>query len=122
VNDKNDKLGQLAERIEAELSELEKVTGRIREGWERFRRTGDDFYTDSTALNMHGFYSGTERVFQLIARTVDGSVPQGANWHRMLLEARISTGRMLSMSLIPVHTPNWMPAETTSPIPQARGQ
>jgi len=55
VNNKSHKLAQLAERIETELSELEKVTGRISEGWKRFRQTGDDFYTDSTALNMHGF-------------------------------------------------------------------
>ncbi|HHC25204.1 MAG TPA: hypothetical protein ENK58_07325 [Desulfobacterales bacterium] len=89
MNSENDKWRRLAKRIEAELTELEKVTGRIRDGWERFRQTGDDFYTDSTALNMHGFYSGTERVFQLIARAVDGSVPQGANWHRMLLDQMI---------------------------------
>ncbi len=70
-----DKFRQLANRIETELTELEKVTERIRNGWERFRRTGDDFYTDSVALNMHGFYSGIERIFQLIARAVDGGEP-----------------------------------------------
>jgi len=82
----NDKFGQLAERIETELAELEKVAERIRNGWERFRQSGDDFYTDSVSLNIHGFYSGIERIFQLIARTVEGSVPQGANWHRTLLD------------------------------------
>ncbi len=82
----NDKFGQLADLIEKELSELEKVAERIRNGWERFRHTGDDFYTDSAALNIHGFYSGIERIFQRIACTVDGTVPQGANWHRTLLD------------------------------------
>jgi len=53
----NDKFGQLANRIETELAELEKVAERIRNGWERFRHAGDDFYMDSVALNMHGFYS-----------------------------------------------------------------
>ena len=36
--------------------------------------------------------------------------------------ARIFTARMPNMSPIPAHTPNWMPAETTSPIPQPRGR
>lgn len=82
----NDKFEQLADRIETELTELEKLTERVRNGWRRFRQTEDDFYMDSVALNIHGFYSGIERIFQLIARIVDGSMPQGANWHRVLLD------------------------------------
>ncbi len=109
----NEKFERLAERIENELAELEKVTGRIREGWERFRRTGDDFYTDSTALNMHGFYSGVERVFQLIARTVDRSVPQGANWHRMLLDQMTSE--------IPDVRPAVISSETLESLEDYRG-
>lgn len=40
---------------------------------------------DSVALNLHGFYSGLERIFEKIAASVDGSIPEGANWHRELL-------------------------------------
>ena len=40
----------------------------------------------AVALNLHGFYAGLERLFELIAATVDGSVPQGANWHQISLE------------------------------------
>ena len=36
-------------------------------------------------MNLHGFYSGLERIFDKIAASVDGSVPEGANWHRELL-------------------------------------
>jgi hypothetical protein len=42
-------------------------------------------YLDSTALNLHGFYSGLERLFELIARQVDRQVPTGDTWHRDLL-------------------------------------
>jgi len=59
---------------------------RAQEGWRRAQRSADDFYLDSVALNLHGFYAGLERLFELIAATVDGTVPRGANWHQMLLE------------------------------------
>ena len=56
------------------------------EGWERARRSNDDYYLDGVALNLHGFYSGLERIFSLIAETLDNSMPQGENWHLLLLE------------------------------------
>ncbi len=37
------------------------------------------------ALNLHGFYSGVERIFEDIGRTVDESLPEGPDWHRKLL-------------------------------------
>jgi hypothetical protein len=83
---RDDDLGGLAGRIRQELEELEQVLKRINEGWARAQRTGDDFYLDSVALNLHGFYSGLERIFTLIAETIDGSLPGGENWHRLLLQ------------------------------------
>lgn len=74
-------LHTLASRIRQELFELEHVLERISEGWKRARSSNDDFYLDSVALNLHGFYSGLERIFVLIAETIDGFVPQGENWH-----------------------------------------
>ena len=79
-------LSGLAHRIRQELVEVEHVLERIREGWQRARRSNDDYYLDSVALNLHGFYSGLERLFALIAETIDGSVPQGENWHQVLLQ------------------------------------
>jgi hypothetical protein len=43
-------------------------------------------YIDSVALNLHGFYSGLERIFELIARCVDKTMPSGDLWHRDLLK------------------------------------
>ena len=37
------------------------------------------------AFNLHGFYSGVERLLELIARTLDTEVPSGDNWHRELI-------------------------------------
>ena len=61
------RLRQLAARIRSELDDLERVTNRIGEGWQRALRVADDYYLDGVALNLHGFYAGLERIFELIA-------------------------------------------------------
>jgi hypothetical protein len=82
----DERLIRLASRIRRELNDLELVLTRIEEGWQRAHRSDDDYYLDGVALNLHGFYSGVERIFSLIAETVDSSVPQGENWHLLLLQ------------------------------------
>jgi len=64
-------------RIEQELIDLQQVIQRIKEAWEKAKHTNDDLYLDSVALNLHGFYAGLERIFELIAGEIDGSVPEG---------------------------------------------
>jgi len=51
----------------------------------RAKQTGDDYYLDGVALNLHSFYSGIERIFELIAANVDDVLPEGENWHQTLL-------------------------------------
>ncbi len=79
------RLRRLAQRISDELNNLERVVRRAQEGWHRTQQSGDDLYLDGVALNLHGFYSGLERLFERIATTIDGNLPQGANWHQVLL-------------------------------------
>lgn len=81
----NTPLYGLTERIRQGLVELDQVVARLIEAWQRARRSGDDFYLDSVALNLHGFYSGIERIFECLAKTLDGSLPKGENWHQALL-------------------------------------
>lgn len=75
----------LSGRIRDELSELAMVVDRAEQGWRRAKTQHDDFYLDGVALNLHGFYSGLEHVFEKIASLVDESIPTGANWHQELL-------------------------------------
>jgi hypothetical protein len=84
VND--EEVTQLIRRIRLELDELERVLGRVNEGWERARRANDDYYLDGVALNLHGIYSGFERIFTQIAETIDGDLPRGEDWHKRLLD------------------------------------
>ncbi len=82
----NERLLPLAHRIRDELGELERLIQRAQEGWRRAQQSSDDFYLDSVALNLHGFYAGVERLFTLIAGLVDGTRPVGANWHQVVLQ------------------------------------
>lgn len=75
----------LASRILNEVASLGFVVGRVETAWKKAAANNDEFYFDSVALNIHSFYSGLERVFEKIASAVDGSVPQGINWHQELL-------------------------------------
>ncbi len=78
-------MAALAARIREQLGELTEKVERAQLLAKRARETGDDGYWDGVALNLHGFYTGIERIFEDIARHVDGSVPTGPDWHRDLL-------------------------------------
>ena len=75
----------LSARILTELNELAFLVDRAKQGWNKAKSLNDDYYLDGVALNLHGFYSGVEKIFEKIAATVDGSVPTAANWHQELL-------------------------------------
>jgi N6-adenosine-specific RNA methylase IME4 len=78
---------ELAERVCGELPDLEASIRKAKKSWDSSRRAqrDQDAYLDSVALNIHAFYSGLEKLFELIARHVDGSSPEGIAWHRDLL-------------------------------------
>lgn len=77
----------LASRIKQEVVELRLVIARAVRASGNAQKGGDDsdLYIDAAALNLHDFYTGLERIFQLIAVTVDRSPPTGQEWHRDLL-------------------------------------
>lgn len=78
----------LIERIHGQVTDLEQVVERAGRGWSLARKASaeQDAYVDSVALNLHGFYSGLEKLFELIARHVDRKLPEGETWHRDLLQ------------------------------------
>jgi len=76
---------ELAIRIQTELSNIEIAVNRALELGKKARTSGDEGYWDGVALNLHGYYSGIEHIFEDIARTIDENIPSGANWHADLL-------------------------------------
>ena len=77
----------LANRIRETVSELEQVIARVERGIRAAKRHQDDvdLYIDASALNLHDFYSGLERVFRQIGSIIDRSTPASEGWHRDLL-------------------------------------
>lgn len=72
-------------RMEVERADLDRLVSRAESLMDKARKTGDDGYLDAVALNLHGFYTGVERIFKDIARSLDDSVPAGPDWHKRLL-------------------------------------
>lgn len=105
---KDDDLKKLAARIHQELEEIQRILGRVSEGWERTRRSNDDYYLDGVALNLHGFYSGFERIFAHIAETIDGSLPQGERWHLFLLNRMMEEIPSVRPAVISIKTGNML--------------
>ncbi len=75
----------LASRIRVSLQDVNRSVERSLELANKAKATGDDGYWDGVALNLHGFYTGIEHVFEDIARTIETSVPSGSGWHIDLL-------------------------------------
>lgn len=75
----------LSARILEELKEIFTVAKRVKMAWEKAIDKNDDLYFDSVALNLHSFYSGIEKIFKIIAKEVDESIPDESNWHEELL-------------------------------------
>jgi hypothetical protein len=72
-------------QINRDLADLEQIIDDTSNLMEKVLETGDKHYLGTVALNLHGFYSGAERIFGEVALAVDGSLPEGSDSHRRLL-------------------------------------
>jgi hypothetical protein len=81
---------QLVERIDQELREIREIVARTQQFIAQEQQPESipfqEALTSAIALNLHSFYTGVERTLEAIARTVDGGIPMGEQWHRQLLE------------------------------------
>lgn len=75
----------LAGRIRTNLIDIQTTVDRAILLAEKASKSGDDGYWDGVALNLHSYYTGIEHIFEDIARTIDISLPSGAEWHLDLL-------------------------------------
>jgi hypothetical protein len=53
--------------------------------WRQASTSSDDYYVDATALNLHSFYAGLERLFEIISEGIEQTKPTGSSWHQELL-------------------------------------
>ena len=75
----------LVDEIEAELSNMQVAVVTTARLLEKVQQTGDEDYLGSIALNLQSFYTGVERLFITVAKTVDEIVPTGDSWHQQLI-------------------------------------
>ena len=75
----------LAGRIRISLKDVKNSVDRALLLSDKAHKTNDDGYWDGVALNLHGFYTGVEHIFEDIARTLENSLPAGSEWHIDLL-------------------------------------
>lgn len=75
----------LAGRLRTSLQDVKASVDRALLLSEKAHKSGDDGYWDGVALNLHSFYTGIEHIFEDIARTLEKSLPSGADWHVDLL-------------------------------------
>jgi len=70
----------LAGRLRAELRTLEQIVARAEGALSRATQQvqNRDYFLAAAALDLHGFYSGLERLFELIAAEVDESAGRSA--------------------------------------------
>ena len=80
----------LVGQIERELGSLQQLVSQTDSLMQKVQVTGDTDYLGTIALNLHGFYSGAERIFRDIATDLDGSLPDRSDWHRRLLRQMAS--------------------------------
>jgi len=74
------------ERIQDELYQIDTIVSPAQRDWYEFIRRGDEAYLKAIAYDLHGFYTGLERIFKSVANTIDDRIPSGENWHKELLK------------------------------------
>lgn len=90
----------IRERIRADLPDLERSAQAALRHWQRAMRSAEDqdAYINSVAFSLHSFYTGLERILELIALHIDGVTPSGSDWHAELL-------KQMSLDLDPLRPP-----------------
>lgn len=80
---------KLTQRIADELAKIEDALSRIRRGIESINVLpiqAREFIENTIATDLADIYSGVERIFERIAREVDGHLSRGSQWHKDLLQ------------------------------------
>lgn len=80
----------IQQRISIELKKINQGIQHLEMFMVQFNSNSNLIYQEalvnSLALNLHGIYTGIERIFEVIATEVDFSLPTGNKWHRDLLD------------------------------------
>jgi len=76
--------------IQDEMISLKELYGEVDSLLEKIKQADEDslvFYIRAAGSILHDFYTGIEKIFQEIARRLDGGLPKTERWHIELLES-----------------------------------
>jgi predicted nucleotidyltransferase len=76
----------MKQRIADELQALERVIAQLQQLLVQMPESPTFVELRATGSILHDFYSGIERIFERIAVTLDGGLPEGERWHQLLLQ------------------------------------
>ncbi|HEY85198.1 MAG TPA: hypothetical protein G4N96_08835 [Chloroflexi bacterium] len=80
---------QVALDLELELKQLNYLDEEIKKV-QRIQADAEpelaDILYENLAYKLQNFYTGCERIFQIIVTELNGALPTGANWHKRLLD------------------------------------
>jgi hypothetical protein len=73
--------------IQTELNKIAALEQQIRSTKLQIPANPDltTIFYESLALKLHNFYTGCERIFQIVAAEMNGGLPTSFDWHRRLL-------------------------------------
>lgn len=78
---------RLTAKIQSEMDELSKLILETKKHLARFRdRKPAGLELRGFGDLLHDFYTGLEKIFEAIARELEGGLPSGEKWHQELLE------------------------------------
>lgn len=75
----------LRTEIDQELKELERLEEEIFNYLEQLDHEPENMELRALGSSIHDFYSGVEKIFELIAENIDEDIPEGKDWHNRLL-------------------------------------
>jgi DNA-directed RNA polymerase len=82
---------RLQQELTIELADIKICLAEIDKNTHQLQNTADADYqkvlAKAIALDIHGFYSGVERIFEKIAKQIDRNPPaKSEQWHKNLLQ------------------------------------
>ena len=82
-------LSEVVLDIEVELGQLVRLQGAIKKVNRLIEHDTSglaDLFYENQGLKLHSFYTGCERIFQIVSSELNGALPTGYDWHKRLLE------------------------------------
>lgn len=80
----------MKQRITDELQALERITRGLQTFLSQAPEQPSELEIRGVASYLQDFYNGAERIFERIAVTLDGGLPEGEHWHQLLLQQMVN--------------------------------